>query len=341
MVENTFSPELLGKMQFGAEQAVFVCAKVQPNENVILVQDESSNKITPFLHDQIKKADGRLEILEIQNFGTRPLDKESAQKLVNKISEADVAFVCSQYKQEEFSSFLKPVTDLTDIYSLRLAMMFDLNEKLLSQGMNADYEEIKKFNQKLLAIVENSKEIKVRTKGGTDFVVETGYKWISFDGIPEPGKWVNLPDGEILTAQKNFNGKVVIDGVVEEFDNPKYGLLNKYPVEFEVRNGLIIIDSVKCSNQELLENIVVSLGLDENSNRIGEFAFGTNLYLKSLIGNLTQDEKFPSVHIAWGDPYGFKTGADWTSVQHRDAVMLSATVEVDGRRIMNEGVYQI
>ena len=50
---------------------------------------------------------------------------------------------------------------------------------------------------------------------------------------------------------------------------------------------------------------------DENSDRVGEFAIGTNIAIRDVIGNILQDEKIPGVHIAFGNPYAVHTGADW------------------------------
>ena len=36
-----------------------------------------------------------------------------------------------------------------------------------------------------------------------------------------------------------------------------------------------------------------------------------------MIGVLLQDEKVPGVHIAFGDPYGNQTHADWASTHAR------------------------
>jgi leucyl aminopeptidase (aminopeptidase T) len=53
-----------------------------------------------------------------------------------------------------------------------------------------------------------------------------------------------------------------------------------------------------------------------------------------LIGNLLQDEKFPCVHVAFGNPYHDETGADWESRTHVDAILKDATLWVDGRKLM-------
>jgi leucyl aminopeptidase (aminopeptidase T) len=59
--------------------------------------------------------------------------------------------------------------------------------------------------------------------------------------------------------------------------------------------------------------------------------------LTKLIGNLLQDEKFPTIHVAFGDPYPDETGADWESRTHIDAIMKDATLWVDDSKLMENG----
>ena len=59
---------------------------------------------------------------------------------------------------------------------------------------------------------------------------------------------------------------------------------------------------------------------DENSNRVGEFAIGTNIAVHDVIGNILQDEKLPTLHVAFGHPYAEHTGAKWKSTTHIDIV---------------------
>jgi leucyl aminopeptidase (aminopeptidase T) len=73
--------------------------------------------------------------------------------------------------------------------------------------------------------------------------------------------------------------------------------------------------------------------------RIGEFAVGTNEFLGRLIGNLLQDEKYPGVHVAFGNPYARYTGATWESPVHVDVVMERTSVWVDDRQIMADGQF--
>src|SRR5262249_57082018 len=80
---------------------------------------------------------------------------------------------------------------------------------------------------------------------------------------------------------------------------------------------------------------------DENSDRVGEFAIGTNIALHSVIGNILQDEKLPGIHIAFGNPYGAHTGADWDSSTHIDVVGTQFDIWPDDLQIIRAGQFLI
>jgi leucyl aminopeptidase (aminopeptidase T) len=48
--------------------------------------------------------------------------------------------------------------------------------------------------------------------------------------------------------------------------------------------------------------------------------------VERVIGNILQDEKFPGIHIAFGNPYGEHTGAPWRSGTHIDVVGLGFNI---------------
>lgn len=99
--------------------------------------------------------------------------------------------------------------------------------------------------------------------------------------------------------------------------------------------------SIETPDEKLAADFRQYMAQDPNSSRVGEFAIGTNVGLTRIIGNFLQDEKFPGVHVAFGDPYGHGTGADWTAPSHVDVLASHATVAVDGHRLMENGRFLI
>jgi leucyl aminopeptidase (aminopeptidase T) len=209
----------------------------------------------------------------------------------------------------------------------------------METGMCADYHKISDLTKKVEGVVRACKRARVVTRAGTELEVEfnPSWRWKLCDGLyPNKGMWGNLPEGEIFTAAYRANGKMVIDELGDWF-SPKYGVLTETPVTLQVKDSRVDLSSVDCSNKQIQQEFVQYLTTDQKSNRLGEFAIGTNIFLQKLTGNLLQDEKFPSVHCAFGDPYPDETGADWQSKTHVDGIMLKCSVWIDGRQLMDEG----
>src|SRR6266571_5035564 len=60
-----------------------------------------------------------------------------------------------------------------------------------------------------------------------------------------------------------------------------------------------------------------------------------------MMGILLQDEKHPGVHIAFGDPYGSQTHADWASRTHVDVLTRNCDVWIDADQVIANGRYQL
>ena len=208
--------------------------------------------------------------------------------------------------------------------------------------MCSDYKEIQRISRLVYEKVKNADKIRVVTEKGADFTgkFSPDIKWVVSDGDITPGFWKNLPDGEVFTAPESVDGIIIIDGCLGDFFTERYGSIEKTPVKIEVTHGRAIKESITCDNRKLLDEYVKYLfEIDENSNRIGEFAIGTNTGLTKLIYNLLQDEKFPGIHVAFGNPYPTKTGAKWSSKAHVDGVIKNPSIYVDDEIIMNKGSF--
>jgi leucyl aminopeptidase (aminopeptidase T) len=163
-------------------------------------------------------------------------------------------------------------------------------------------------------------------------------KWVPCHGLyHKPGDWGNLPEGEVFTCPKTVNGTIVADILGDHF-SAKYGVLDT-PVTFEVKDGWV--ESIHCENEQIKEELWEYLTSNENGPRIGEFAIGTNTALTHLSGVLLQDEKIPGIHIAFGDPSGRTTGADWTATTHVDVIPTDCTIALDGNVIMQDGKFTL
>jgi leucyl aminopeptidase (aminopeptidase T) len=129
----------------------------------------------------------------------------------------------------------------------------------------------------------------------------------------------------------------VVDGVVGDYLCEKYGDLQATPLIIEVKDNRI--RKMSCDDKQLLEEFTAYTSTDENSNRVGEFAVGTNTACTHVIGNILQDEKIPGIHIAFGHPYAEHTGAKWVSKTHIDCVGRDFDIWFDGEKVMERGKF--
>lgn len=335
-------------IEFGAKQAVVNCLKVKSDERVVVITDHETEKLADALVNQAKKIGAEVEKFVMEDFGPRPDDGVNAlpfpDEIRDALAETQVSFYIAQGKKGELQSFRIPMLKIVEEKNIRHGHMPGFNATIMRQGMGADYAKIQEISARVYDIVAAAREIRVTTPAGTDVTVsfDPAYRWVVCDGDIKAGHWSNLPDGEVFTAPADASGIVVIDGCLGDYFTEKYGDLSRTPLTYELKNGRCVRESVKCINAALKKEFEqYTFETDENSDRIGEFAIGTNIGLTELIGNLLQDEKFPGVHIALGSPYPDKTGAAWDSTAHNDGVMKNPTVVVDGEVIMRDGVFEI
>jgi leucyl aminopeptidase (aminopeptidase T) len=331
----------LGTLAEGARNAVEVCMAVRRGEHVLILTDRGTLEVAEGLSkvaDKVSKGNVRLFVLE--DYTERPA-KQLPKEIFESIPWADVTFYAAESKPGELAvrgPFIR-----TAIKYARHAHMPSVTKELMETGMCADFQKVSELTKKVDQAVKDCRIAKVTNESGTDLTAEfhPAWRWKVSDGLyPEKGMWGNLPDGEIFTAAYKANGRMVIDELGDWF-SPKYGVLAETPLTLHVTDSRIDFSSVTCDNSELRGEFLEYVKADPNGNRLGEFAIGTNIFLNYLTGNLLQDEKFPSVHCAFGNPYPEETGADWQAKTHLDGIMLKCSIWIDGKQIMDQGKHLI
>ncbi len=323
----------------GARNAVNVCLRIRPEEKVTLVTDEASKEIAASILREVKAVGAPCRVWMLEEVDTRPLRNMPGAILDDLASsQASIYAVCAQ--PGELRSRMQ-MTDVVNRRRIRHAHMVNINRQIMLEGMRADFRKVDEISTRVLEMAGAASNIRARTPAGTDLEGEFSreFRWIKTSGIISPEKWSNLPGGEVFTTPALVNGTFVIDGVVGDYLCAKYGDLREQPLTIRVKNSRL--KEVHSANRELEDEFWRYTHADENSDRVGEFAIGTNVELEHVIGQILQDEKFPGVHIAFGNPYGEHTGADWYSSTHIDVVGTRFSVWLDDRQIMQEGKFRI
>jgi aminopeptidase len=327
----------------GALSAVTTCLRIQPSEKVTLITDWQTKSIAASLAEQLQRSGCTWKAFILEDLAPRPLIHMPAEILAD-METSEVSIFAVQVQTNELRSRMQ-MTDVVNRRHMRHAHMVNITPEIMCQGMRADFNRVDRLSQKVLDRVRRAHRIRATTAAGTSIVSEMNpdYKWFKTSGIISPEKWGNLPGGECFTSPGEVNGTFVVDGVVGDWLCARYGLLAGTPLTIEIRKNRI----VRCSspNKQLEADFWAYTHTDENSDRVGEFAIGTNVGVDRVIGNILQDEKFPGIHIAFGNPYGEHTGAPWRSSTHIDVVGLGFNIwletDTGEEQIMRDGKFLI
>ncbi len=331
----------------GARSAVTTCLRIDPAEKVTLITDRVTLPIAAALGAQLAERGCPWNVFVLEDLASRPLVDMPAAVLAD-METSQVSIFAVQVQANELRSRMQ-MTDIVNRRRMRHAHMVNITPEIMCDGMRADFDQVDRLSQKVLDRVRRATRIHATTAAGTDITADMNpdYKWFKTSGIISPEKWGNLPGGECFTSPGEVNGTFVVDGVVGDWLCARYGLLASTPLTIEIASNRIV--SCASENKQLEADFWTYTHTDENSDRVGEFAIGTNIGVERVIGNILQDEKFPGIHIAFGNPYGEHTGAPWRSGTHIDVVGLGFNIWLESgsgpeqitEQIMRDGRFLI
>ena len=330
-----FDPEFA----LGARNAVNVCLRIQPSERVCVITDDATQEIAAAIVAELEKLGALYRAWVLEELADRPLI-DLPREILADLEQSQVSVFAVQAQRNELRSRIQ-MTDVVNRRKIRHAHMVNINRQIMLEGMRADFQRVDRLSQKVVEMVRKASKIRAKTAAGTDLTADLNpnYKWLKTSGIISPEKWGNLPGGEIFTTPGEVNGTFVIDGVVGDYLCAKFGNLRDNPLTIHIKGNRLT--EAHSDNRELQDDFWKYTHTDANSDRVGEFAIGPNIDLKDVIGQILQDEKYPGVHIAFGNPYGAHTGADWDSTTHIDVVGRKFNIWVDDQQIMREGKFLV
>ena len=204
---------------------------------------------------------------------------------------------------------------------------YDKMMDLFFDACTLDWEAYKKENQRIADILDQGQSLRI-TGRKTDLSFSFGSnKWIVMDNTQ------NIPDGEtyVTPLWESVQGQIyfelpatlggkVMNGVFLEFDK-----------------GHVVRADAE-TNADFLNMIIQD---NENADRAGEIAFGTNPYINICTTDVLIDEKIGgTMHLALGRPYD----GNYNSPIHWDLIKDTRTqseVFLDGRLIFKDGKFTI
>jgi leucyl aminopeptidase (aminopeptidase T) len=299
------------------------CLAVKAGEEVLVIADGETRAIGEALRGEASdvSADAVLAVMdERATDGTEP-----PRTLAAALAKCDV-FIAPTSQSLSHTTARKRASDA----GARGATMPGVTADMLARVMAVDFDTMAARSNDVADLLDQAASAHVSCPLGSDLTLDlTGRPGIADDGnLTAPGAFGNLPCGEGFIAPLTGEGKIVASSLAP------LGL-SREPATLTVAGGHIVAADDGLG-PEYLDRLRAHGELGTN---IAELGVGTNDRAR-LTGNVLEDEKIlGTVHVAFGASAGI--GGTVSVPIHLDVVILDATLEVDGRQVLDAGRYAL
>jgi len=311
---------IMDEMISAASGAVDFIFHPSADDKILILTDSYSSSIANAFRQAFVSKGCKIEIYEINN-NDRPLT-EIPQALEKMLAGKTIVLNILKAFPEEIAFRIKWIFKVKENKLAKLGHMPGINEEMMLNSVNIDFEEMKSTAGKIINILNGADRLHITTEKGTDLLLGVkGRIFIEDIGV-KPGEDCNLPCGEIYCAplETEADGIVVFDASIGDI-----GVLN-YPLKVYVSKGRIT--KFESDNIDLVKRISILQDVDKDAMVIGELGIGVNPGAR-ITGNMLEDEKsLGTAHIAFGNNADFTGGGNNHSKIHRDYLFYKPTIEV-------------
>jgi leucyl aminopeptidase (aminopeptidase T) len=295
------------------------CLGVSAGEDVLVVVDPGTRGIGEALRSEAAAAgaDAVLAVMdERATDGTEP-----ARPVAAALQACDV-YIAPTTRSLSHTKARKRASD----GGVRGATMPGVTEDMLARVMSVDFDAMAARSRAAAVVLDDARATYVTCPRGTDLTLDlTGRAGIADDGdLTAKGAFGNLPCGEAFIAPAGGEGTIVASSLAP------LGLSSE-PATLTVRDGRIT-DAHSGLGPEFLNQLTAH---GEPGRNLAELGIGTNDQAR-LTGIVLEDEKIlGTVHVAFGASAGI--GGTVSVPIHLDVVVVDASLEVDGTRVLDSG----
>lgn len=196
-----------------------------------------------------------------------------------------------------------------------------------------DRELVEERGQRLLEAMASADAVRVTTAKGTDLKLSlAGRSCLHVTPVPWRGLASVYPVplwGELNWApiEHLTEGTVIVDGLTEATEELRDVAA---PVTFAVRQGRVV-ESEGGADAEAFRAVCA---IDDGAAIVGELGIGVNH--KAIPGTQSEKALLGAIHLGLGENKMYPGGIN-RSLVHVDAGVRDATIEVDGRIVMDAG----
>lgn len=307
-----------------AKNVMTACLAVKPEEEVLIVTDDSRLTIGEALYQGAKELGCEAMLMVMRE---REVSGQEPPKAIAAAMKAADVVICPTEKSLTHTN-AKIEAQKT---GTRVATMPGITEEMFSKGaMTADYNKVEALTKKVTDLLTRAKTATILKNGQKLTLKLEGRSGVPSPGVyREPGQCGNLPSGEAYIAplEDGVNGVMIADGSMVGI-----GKLSS-PLTFVIQDG-----KIQSISGEQSEKLDILLANDRNRT-VAELGIGTN-EAAVLNGIILEDEKvYGTVHVAFGTNTSF--GGVNKADCHMDGIILKPTLYLDDTLVIQDGVFLV
>ncbi len=333
----------LGTVDFDLAQAARRVVEgslgVVAGDRIVIVVDEARTALGAALADAAITVGGLSEVVVLERLGKRPL-RSLPTPLRELLGQAQASVMLVSFEEGE-SDMRRAVVDAVAELQLRHGHMVGLGRRSLLTGFSVDPQRVLDATRAVRMRLRPDSVLRLRSPSGSDLTVKLDPKvrWNERVGLIRPGRWENLPSGELFTCPADVNGVYVADACVGGAVGAQAGVLERTPVRFEIRGG--VCRTIQCPDRLLAAGIDSALKAERHGDRVGMVILGTNVGIRDATGEVICDQNLPGLHLGFGATMSDQNGATWDSRTQLLCASRGGDVDLDGAPLLRDGRYLV
>jgi leucyl aminopeptidase (aminopeptidase T) len=320
------APSSMIEMMPGAMKAMTQCAGLKPGENVVIACDTNKLRIAEALAAAAYAVGGLPTIAMFPPTGAH--GAQVPKPVVGACTRSDVFFLPTSWSMTHTDARVEAIRS-----GARGSTMCEVTEDCLCTGaILADYEENDRLARKIGSLLAKAETIRMTSPAGTDLKGAIRGRPVQYETglFREPGQFAALPNSEVnISPVENTTEGVIVADV----RCMGYGVIRDEPVTIEVRKGEV----VKATGGKAAEYLNATLKSfnDRKAYNLAEFAVGLNPCSRPYATNLEDLGKLGFGHHGIGSNYAI--GGEVLAPCHIDVIYSNASLEIDGRLVLDKG----
>ena len=310
-----------------------------PGERAIVITDRERSELIPALADIAGLTGARCDVLVLEELGARPFSS-LPPAIEEALAQAQASLLLIGFVEGEQPMRLRLLERVKEL-GIRHAHMVGVTRRTMLAGFSVDPTRILDATRAVRMRLRPNSKLHLRTPAGSDLHVtlDPAHRWAEHLGVIRPGRWENLPSGELMTSPESVEGVFVADASAGGQFGAAAGVLSRTPIRLEIQGTTV--KSVSSPDSSLQRGVEQFLSQERLCARVGTIVLGTNVGILTPTGELMCDQNLPVLHISLGSTFPDMTGAAPTTPHQLSLTCQASDVDLDGVPLLRAGRYMV